>query len=73
MTEVKIMAHNNKKEPLFHIVKRDDLSAAKTWGIRGIGILAGFIFICIIFHKIIKVQRLHCVKKRNAAIWQHLF
>lgn len=41
------MAHNNKKEPLFHIVKRDDLSAAKTWGIRGIGILAGFIFICI--------------------------
>ena len=41
------MENNKTKEPLFHIVKRDDLSPAKTWGIRLIGILVGFIFICI--------------------------
>ena len=31
------------KEPLFHIVKRDDLSVAKVWGIRLLAILLALV------------------------------
>lgn len=39
---------NKNKEPLFHIVKRDTLPGYKTWGIRGLAIVGGFIFICLL-------------------------
>ncbi len=40
---------NNKiREPLFHIVKRDDITRSKAWGIRVIAIVAALILCAII-------------------------
>ena len=34
--------------PLFHIVKRDEMPRAKAWMVRGIAIVLSFIFMAII-------------------------
>lgn len=34
---------NKKKEPLFHVVKRDELPWYRSWGIRGIALLIAFV------------------------------
>ena len=36
------------KEPLFHIVKRDDLSVAKVWGIRLLAIFLALVLCGIV-------------------------
>ena len=36
------------REPLFHIVKRDDMPAGKAWLIRGATIVISFIFIGLV-------------------------
>ena len=48
MVKKEAAAKNKVKEPLFHIVKRDQLSPQKTWLVRGLAVLGGFIFICLI-------------------------
>ena len=35
----------NHREPLFHVVKRDDMSAPKAWIIRGITIVIAFLLV----------------------------
>lgn len=42
------------KEPFAHIVKRDNLSPAKAWGIRAIAIVGGFVFITILLMAVLK-------------------
>ena len=39
---------NRTKEPLFHIVKREQLPSFKIWLIRLLAVAGGFIFICLI-------------------------
>ena len=38
----------NHREPLFHVVKRDDMSALKAWIIRGITIVVAFLIVGIL-------------------------
>lgn len=40
--------NNKKKEPLFHVVKRDDITAVQAWGIRAIAIIVALVVCAII-------------------------
>ena len=48
MVKEEAAAKNQVKEPWFHIVNIDQLSPQKTWRVRGLAVLGGFIFICLI-------------------------
>lgn len=40
--------NNKKNEPLFHVVKRDDITRKKAWGIRAIAIVAALVVCAVI-------------------------
>lgn len=40
--------NNKKNEPLFHVVKRDDITRKKAWGIRAIAVVAALVVCAII-------------------------
>lgn len=57
MTETKKV-----REPLLHLVKRDDLPGWKAWGIRAISIVCAFIFICLLSFLVLKRSPFDIIK-----------
>lgn len=50
------------REPLMHLVKRDDLPGWKAWGIRALSIVGAFIFICLLSFIVLKRSPFEIVK-----------
>lgn len=40
--------NNKKSEPLFHVIKRDDMTRGKAWGIRAISIVAALLLCALV-------------------------
>ncbi len=50
------------REPLIHLVKRDDLPGWKAWGIRALSIVGAFVFICLLSFIVLKRSPFQIVK-----------